>query len=432
MLSNKLKLLLSDKFNFNSNKNKSKVVNDIVSDTMSDTMSESESDSDIEYIKESVNDIVINSVTVKVKDKESNNNNDFIHSADSLNKSLPKKKYGKIHVCVYKINTDELYPFLMFLLYKNDINDNNDLNFTTIDYNSDSDGDDIVEYVLVTFREVFENIKATIEYKGFIEYKNNEVFIVLKYSTDVKQTIERGIHDSQWWWALSSEIINYKQILSFKINNFATTFLIENSKLALLYKTDGKVYETPEVAYYGNYYKKIVAVASLGLGRETPYASFGPYYYFSNFQYALRYAIWSVNYKPLTIDKELITIDDIGRYKKGGIVKFAIFSGKTKMLLGRKNDLPDDSNISKEMAEKSEFVKGMLKMRDNNSKWTTLYNSIRIGTHHIDTKRGQIITEPMIAIKEYEQQVPLEYYFVDTSHIKDDKDDKDVSKAVII
>jgi len=62
-------------------------------------------------------------------------------------------------------------------------------------------------------------------------------------------------------------------------------------------------------------------------------------------------------------------------------------------------------------------VKMMLKLRDNDGHWTTEYNSIRIGSHDIklQEKPSVIHTDPMIALKEYEQQVPLEYYYVDTS-----------------
>ena len=36
-----------------------------------------------------------------------------------------------------------------------------------------------------------------------------------------------------------------------------TKFLLNNNKLIFLYDETGTVYETPEVGYYGNYYKKI-------------------------------------------------------------------------------------------------------------------------------------------------------------------------------
>ena len=58
----------------------------------------------------------------------------------------------------------------------------------------------------------------------------------------------------------------------------------------------------------------------------------------------------------------------------------------------------------------------MLKLRDSDATWTKEFNSIRIGSHDIKLKDKPVLhTSPLIALKEYEQQVPLEYYYVDTS-----------------
>ena len=200
-----------------------------------------------------------------------------------------------------------------------------------------------------------------------------------------------------------------------------------------LYDDEGNIYETPEVGYYGNYYKKIASVASLGLSRQSIYSSFGPYYYFSTYNHAMRNAIWNPSYKPLKILDEYITVDEKGRYSKGGIVKFALFTGKTKMLMGRQFDKPDESHISKELELKNEFVKQMMKLRDSAGEWTKEYNSIRIGTHKIKLKDKPIITtDPMIALKEYEQQVPLEYYYVDTEQANIKISEVNIDKYIIV
>ena len=69
------------------------------------------------------------------------------------------------------------------------------------------------------------------------------------------------------------------------------------------------------------------------------------------------------------------------------------------------------------------------------AKWIIEYNSIRIGQHHIsfqDTDNKENIdfyTNPMIGLRDYQQQVPLEYYFVDTSpNIRKDN----IDKAIIL
>jgi len=105
------------------------------------------------------------------------------------------------------------------------------------------------------------------------------------------------------------------------------------------------------------------------------------------------------------------------------------------MLLDRPMDKADDSQISQELAAKSPFVKAMMKLRDTGAKWIAHYNSIRIGQHHIniadtDTKQNKTITtNPLVALREYEQQVPLEYYFVDTNQ---NITEENINRAVII
>ncbi len=412
MLSNKMKEDLTERIK--------SFKNDItLSPTDADTETDADTDTDTDTDTDADKEEEINEPTSV-----------YTHYVDTLDKVIPNKKYKNIHVCVYKIITDEMYPFIMFLLYKYE---NNILNLIKID--NDVNKEEIVNHILNKFKDIFSELPdVSLEYKGFIE-SNEDLMVVLKYSISVKQasvkhTLKQVTYDSKWWWLLSSEIINYKKVLNFDISSFSTTFLLENTKLIFLYDDEGNVYETPEVGYYGNYYKKIASVASLGLSRQNIYSSFGPYYYFSTYTHAMRNAIWNPSYKPMKVLDEYITVDERGRYTKGGIVKFALFAGKTKVLIGRSFDKPDTSHISTELALKNEFVAAMIKLRDSDSRWTEEYNSIRIGSHTIKLKDKPIIyTDPLIALKEYEQQVALEYYYVDTAQ---DISEEYIDKANIL
>lgn len=412
MLSNHNKLRLAEKFKFMKNNYIKKTTDaraDARTDTSTDTDTESDSEAEIEPLS------IPNK---KYKNAYTN------HFVDALPQTIPKKQYKTIHVCTYKINSQELFPFIMFLLSKDATNT---LEFPDL---SGYTAPDLKQHVLTEFRQIFADVEAKIEYKGFIEdEKTDGIILVLEYkeknenknenenlSKSNQPLVEKGTYTKDWWWVLAAEIINNQAVLNFPIHPLTTTFLVKHHALGLLYDKEGNVYETPEIGYYGNYYKKIAAVASLGLSRESPYASFGPFYYFSNYTHAMRNAFWSNQAKPIKINEEYITVDDEGRYKKGGLVRFALFPGKTQMLLGRPTDKADDSRISQELAAKSPFVKAMLKLRDNGAKWIAQYNSIRIGQHQINTTEGKTITtNPLIALRDYEQQVPLEYYFVDTS-----------------
>ncbi len=59
----------------------------------------------------------------------------------------------------------------------------------------------------------------------------------------------------------------------------------------------------------------------------------------------------------MKINGNLITIDEYGTYTKGGLVRFALFLGKTTSLLGRPSDPDDSAKISKELAKNQEFFK---------------------------------------------------------------------------
>ena len=435
MLSNTVKTQLLKRFNLTNKINNNNINNNINNKHPIITQEESESDT------ESDTDIDAEADIDAEEPNTNNTNNSYTHYADTLNKDIPNKTYDNVQICMYKINTQEMHPFIMFLLYKDD---QNDLNFPL------GDPRESIDNVVKTFKKLFEEEeRSSIEYKGFIEDADDKSLMIILQNNENQHngnttsvatpSIKKMTYDSKWWWALASEIINYKTVLSFKINNFATQFLTKHSKLVFLYDSQGFIYETPEIGYYGNYYKKIAAVASLGLSRQGPYSSFGPFYYFSDYTHAMRNAFWTLGFKPKEVgtdtdtganeNNKYITVDDKGRYEKGGIVKFALFAGKTKMLMGRKTDTKDDSRISTDLAETNEFVKAMLKLRDSSAKWTKEYNSIRIGSHDVKLPGKPVIhTNPLIALKEYEQQVPLEYYFVDTSQ---NVEEANINTAVI-
>jgi hypothetical protein len=435
MLSNRIKDGLVNKFNLHvdnivAHKNvmhknavSKKVVNSDESssdESSSDESSSDESSSDESSSDESSSDE--SSSDESSSDESSSDATTVIvntYYIDTLTQTIPNKDYENIRICMYKINTNELYPFIMFLLHKNI---SNVLSFPKIEYK----GQELINHVLRKFKLVFD---GELIFKGYIE-ENKDIILIINYIGAERNRIGKKTYDTEWWWALTSEIINSKCILNFEISKSTTQFLIKHSKLCFLHDIEDKIYESPECGYYGNHFKKIITISSIGLSRETPYASFGPYYYFSNYTHAIRNAIWSNNFKPVKVDNTYITIDDRGRYEKGGIIRFALFSGKTKMLIGRQHDKIDDSSISKELADKKEFVKEMLKLRDTSGKWVNDYDSIRIGSHDIKiANQDTIHTSPMVALKKFEQHVQLEYYFVDTLQTIDGNN---TGKAVIM
>ena len=88
----------------------------------------------------------------------------------------------------------------------------------------------------------------------------------------------------------------------------------------------------------------------------TPYASLGHYYYFSNYKRALEFA--TIDKTQAFNDKSSLNLTrcDTNIYTMGGVVLFAIFLGRTKVLLNREIDDKDMSKYSREMSKKNIFV----------------------------------------------------------------------------
>jgi hypothetical protein len=116
------------------------------------------------------------------------------------------------------------------------------------------------------------------------------------------------------------------------------------------------------------------------------------------------------------VDGELITTDEEGRYDRGGLVRFALFMGKTKVMMSRDSDIEDQSEISQELASSNSFIKETMKIRDVDANWVLDFNSVRHGRYAINTEgREPSVLLPKIVVKDYNQQVPLSYYYVSTN-----------------
>ena len=103
-------------------------------------------------------------------------------------------------------------------------------------------------------------------------------------------------------------------------------------------------------------------------------------------------------------NNKLITINEFGKYKRGGLIKVALFAGKTKALLNRKDDPIDKSDVSKEKASKDLFIKNTLKMRDVNGIWTNQYNSVFTGKYDIMGNKKITTHYPHMVVQSYNRK----------------------------
>lgn len=317
---------------------------------------------------------------------------------DNLDKTIDNilkynDKIKKIFICSYIVNNSDLYPFLNFLL-KNDF-ETNELIFPSLISNDISL--DIISKISKKMKSLFYNTLSDdkFEYKGFYYYKNN-IYLFFDF-TNCKLIINNTYKNSIIWSILIDEIINTKNVCNIKINSDVSNFFNENPNFIFLKDTNKKNYEIPSVVYVGKEFSKLNLTYIFGISKPDNNFLFGPYYYFTDFKNAIKQCI----------EKNII---------KGGIVRFALFTGSTKVILNNIMDPIDKSRIKRELTSKPNNLYENLTLRisDYDGKWTEKYNSVYVGDIELDNGEKMKNT-PIYVVKQYEQQIPLSFHYIDSN-----------------
>ena len=89
-----------------------------------------------------------------------------------------------------------------------------------------------------------------------------------------------------------------------------------------------------------------------------------------------------------------------------------------KYFLNNDDDPDDPSEISQQLSKEKDFYKQTLKLRDSNAEWVNNHDIAYIGSSVIKSiVRGQEIKRKyniQFAIKDYYQQFPLSYHYINT------------------
>ena len=349
----------------------------------------------------------------------------IVYSGDKMFDKEELKKENlpeNVECCLYCIETNSMYPFLKYLLM---MSSDKRLVFPTFTL-KDSSIEKLIKYI----KSLFDS-RAVITYEGKTEI-NKKTQLWFKYSLQ-NTTIGFGKSDDKYKWVLPYEIVNLRKMLTFDIDSDVIRLFLHQTDFLFLKDDKGNIYQTPIVGYYGNYYKRTKISAALGHMSESPDSIFGPYYYFNSYGRAMRYACWSVKREPTYIDGELITNNQKGRFKKGGLVRYALFLDNYTSLVSelKETDIKSENKIDITIRKSGDFD-GLLDEKEIRTDWMYYYNSI------IDCRYREKLTkpyhkshysDPIYILKDFEQQTPLEYYYVDTSKVVDN--DMDVSNLVI-
>jgi len=346
--------------------------------------------------------------------------NILVKDFDSI---VDPSEYYKINLCVYKINTSGKYPFLQFLLTNNgfcffglpvlqiyrSFNKNNLISYSKVSLSSTLQ---IVD---------FEDFSCKVVFDGFYEYSNNLYIFI-----DISQ-FEININDvyshAPFRFALSDEIINHREICNMIINDDTVMFFLKNKSINYIYDDKNEPYEIPIVGYVGkSSSEKLKFVSTFGESAKNNPAILGPYFYFTDFNHAIRDGGWSQNYKPEYMHGKLITDKENGRYFTGGIVRFALFGGKTKYIENMPNDPTDESEIKKERLQDPNLNYNheilTLRISDYDGLWANEYDSAYLSNIELDD--GSLLQEaPILVIKDYNQQIPISYHYIDKTKLHD-------------
>ena len=299
------------------------------------------------------------------------------------------------YICGYRVDNVNLFPFLNFLL-KNDL-ETRKLTFPS--YKPNAISNDIIFKIKNSLNSIFYNIIEDNKYdfKGYYYYKNN-VYVFFDF-TNCKLIINNIHKNSIIWPVLIDEIVNKKNVCNIKINSDVIDFFNGNLDFTFLKDNNEKIIEIPSVVYIGKEFSKTNFTYVFGVSKPDNDMLFGPYYYFTNFKNAVKQGGWS----EITNEK----------YNKGGVVRFAIFMGSTKVILNNSSGTIDESYIKKQLLSTNKLYENLtLRITDYDGKWSNNYDSIYVGEIELDNGEKMKNT-PIYVVKKYEQQIPLSYHFID-------------------
>jgi hypothetical protein len=279
----------------------------------------------------------------------------------------------------------------------------------------------------------FQEFSEKIEFDGFYEYLNN-LYLFFDMS-NFESNIDDTYSYSPVRFALIEEIVNHRNICNMQISNDTCSFFLKNKSINYIYNDKYEPYEIPIVGYVGKPTpEKMNFVLTFGESAKNKSGILGPYYYFTDFYHAIRQGGWSKDYKPEKMYDKLITDNENGRFIKGGIIRFALFSGRTKYIENMPNDPNDESEIKKQRMQDPNLNTNheilTLRISDHDGLWANSYDSVYLSNIELDD--GTLLEDtPVLVIKDYNQQIPLSCHYIDKTKLHEKFNTNDYSYGIV-
>jgi len=378
------------------------------------------------------------------------NPNEYYYNAiqeldDNIDYYLKGNKI-KINIFAYEIDNHHKYPFLKFLLLKNPLNNTlkiPELPEKTELFNSTEDIITSASFLLfkliseIYIYEIDDYVKQ-IDFNGF-HINGNEVSLF--YNLTKCELIHHDLlaKSNFVWFGLIDEIVNQKHICNFKISESVTNFFTQNSSFCFLYNKEGEKYVTPNIAYVGKHDKFLHFTHVFGeIKTKGTTGIVGYSYYLTDYKNAIKQGGWSLTGKPEYSYGKLLTINENGKYNKGGIVRFALFTENIKVIQNLDTDPPDESDLKRQKLNdenlenlengqngqngKNNYEHLTLRITDYDGKWMEYYDSVYI-SKLILSNFEVLKNAPVIVVKNHDQQVPLTYHYIDNKQLSETYDE---------
>jgi hypothetical protein len=316
----------------------------------------------------------------------------------SILKETSSATGNTISVCLYRINTGGMLPFVEYMMYRYPKTLDRIILFPTYSCANRS-----IKTALNDFKKkIIKDTSVSFSIQGCLRHDNMSFIFVQIPSTKTTTAVEDEL-STQFIWATLSEIVNIRYIYGNPIHSSVTNLFCDNPSLTRLTTSNGDALENPVVLYDGARYEKIIYESVFGLAKATPYASLGPFYYLAPFEDALRYATKHPRGSPSYGEK----------ISTGGVLRCVVFIGKLKVMLNKPRDVPSSYHdlVALKGSKDEKYIHSVRYMRDNAGEWASKYDSVIAG--RVPLKKGKLYRkEPIVAIRAWNQQLAVSWIII--------------------
>jgi hypothetical protein len=318
-------------------------------------------------------------------------------------------EYHAINIFAYTINNEKKYPFQQILLTKS-VN-NQELGFPKIQLFNNFNKNELIDYTKVCLfgflmLENYELFNDLIKFDGFYEY-NNSLYLFFDLTKNevhlCDDSFSGRLSNKILWFGLIDEIVNHKKICNIKINEFVAQFFQENQSLCFLADENDSIYELPITSFISKTKEKLNYTYIFGQIKDNKNGILGPYYYFKDYYNAYEEAL-----NLIKDDTQMV------------IVRFALFTGNVKYIENYPNDPIDESEMKRQRLQDPNLDQNVerltMRISDHDGKWADNYDSVYLGNLELDY--GNFLNKQLFVVKEYGQQIPLTYHFVNNKSLK--------------